>query len=101
MSRKVEVGPRVKSIAEASEYRTEAKSLVVLQVNCRSVYNIATELWNLVDTYNPDVVIGKESWLKEDISNVEVFRDDFTTFRLDGWWGFYLLKISLSLWSYG
>jgi len=31
-----------------------------------------------------DVVIGTESWLKEDISNAEVFRADFTTFRRDG-----------------
>ena len=30
--------------------------------------------------YNPDV-IGTESWRKEDISNAEVFRADFTTFR--------------------
>jgi len=83
MSRKPEVGPKVKSIVEASAYKTEGKSLVVLQVNCRSVYNKAIELWNLVDTYNPDVVIGTESWLKEDISNAEVFRADFTTFRRD------------------
>jgi hypothetical protein len=55
----------------------------VLQVNCRSVYNKAVELWNLVDTYNPDVVIGTESWLKEDINNAEIFRADFTTFRKD------------------
>ena len=63
MNRKVEVGPKVKSIAETSAYGTEGKSLVFLQVNCRSVYSKAVELWNLVDTYNPDVVIGKESWL--------------------------------------
>ena len=37
MSRKVEVGPRVKSVVEASAYRTKGKSLVGLQVNCRSV----------------------------------------------------------------
>ena len=36
-----------------------------------------------MDTYNPDVVIGTESWLKEDISNTEVFRTDFTTLRRD------------------
>ena len=35
-----------------------------------------------MDTYNPDV-IGTESWLKEDISNAEVFRADFTTFGRD------------------
>jgi hypothetical protein len=55
----------------------------VLQVNCRSIYNKALEFWNLVDTYNPDVVIGTESWLKEDISDAEVFRADFTIFRRD------------------
>jgi len=80
-SREVEVGSRVKSIAGASACRIECKLLVVLQVNCRSVYNIV-EFWNLVDTYNPDV-IGTESWLKEDISNAEIFRADFTTFRRD------------------
>jgi hypothetical protein len=46
----VEMGPSVKSIAEATAYRTEGKSLVVLQVNCRSAYNKAKEFWNLVDT---------------------------------------------------
>jgi len=38
-SKEVEVGPRVKSIAEA-----EGKAQVVLHVNCRSVYNEAIEL---------------------------------------------------------
>jgi len=33
--------------------------------------------------YNPVVVIGTESWLKEDVSNAEVFRADFTTIRRD------------------
>ena len=79
----MKVGPRDKAIAEISAYRTEGKSLVVLQVNCRIVYNKAIELWNLVDTYNPDVVIGTELWLKEDINNAEVFMVDFTTYRKD------------------
>jgi hypothetical protein len=55
----------------------------VLQVNCRGVNNKALEFWNLFGTYNPDVVLGTESWLKEDISNAEVFRADFKTFRRD------------------
>ena len=109
MSRKAEVGSRVIAIAiaKASAYRTEDKSLVVLQVNCRSVYNKALEFWNLVDTYNLDVVIGTESWLKDDISNAEVFGAGFTTFRTDrsarggGGGGGYLLKISLPLGNYG
>ena len=83
MSREAEDESGVKPIAEASAYRIERKSLVVLQLNCRNVYNEALEFWNLVDTYNPDVVIGTESWLKEDIGNAEVFKADFTTFRRD------------------
>jgi hypothetical protein len=83
MSREVEVGARVKSVSVASAYSTEGKSLVVLQVNCKSIYNKALEFWNLVDTYIPDVAIGTESWVKEDINIAEVFRADFTTFRRD------------------
>jgi hypothetical protein len=54
-----------------------------LQVKCRSICNKILEFWNLIDTYNPDVVIGTESWLGEEINNAEVFRDDYTTFRRD------------------
>jgi hypothetical protein len=58
MRSKVEVGLRVSSAAATFAYRIKGKSLVVLQVNCRSIYNKALEFWNLVDTYNSDVVIG-------------------------------------------
>ncbi|PNF22858.1 hypothetical protein B7P43_G16578, partial [Cryptotermes secundus] len=62
----------------------EGSSLVLLQVNCRSILNKYLEFWNLIDTYNPDVIIGTESWLSEEISNAEIFRDEYTTFRRDG-----------------
>jgi len=58
-------------------------ALVILQVNCRSIYNKVLEFWNLVDAVNPDVIIGTESWLKEDIEDAEVFRADYTTYRRD------------------
>jgi hypothetical protein len=53
----------------------------LLQVNCRSIYNKTLDFWNLIDTYNPAVVIGTESWLSEEISNAKVFRADYTSFR--------------------
>jgi len=83
MINEFDVGSRVKSIAETSAYRKECKLLFLLQVIFRSVYNKQVEFWNLVDTYNSNVVIGTESWLKEDISNVQAFTSDFTTFRKD------------------
>jgi len=42
-----------------------------------------SEFWNLIDAYNPDVIIGTESWLSKEINNAEVFRDDYITFRRD------------------
>jgi hypothetical protein len=62
---------------------SEGTLLVLLQVNYRSIYNKILEFWNLIDTYNPDVVIGMESWLSEGINNAEIFRDDYIVFRRD------------------
>jgi len=59
--------------------------MVLVQVNCRSICNKILEFWNLIDTYNPDVVIGTKSWLSEEINNVEVFRDDYINFRRDSY----------------
>jgi hypothetical protein len=33
-----------------SAHKNEGKSLVLLQVNCRSIHNKALEFWNLVDS---------------------------------------------------
>jgi hypothetical protein len=64
------------------ENNNEGKPLILLQVNCRNIYNKSLEFWNLFNTYNPDM-IGTESWLREEIANAEIFRADFTTFRRD------------------
>jgi len=57
---------------------SEGKPLVLLQLNCRNICNIISEIWNLIDTYNPDVVIGTKSRL---IDNSEFSKDDYITFR--------------------
>ena len=81
-------------------HKNEDKSLVLLQVNCRSMYNKSLEFWNLVDMYNPDIIIGTESWLREDIGNAELFRADYTTFRRDrparGMGGFICVKNNIA-----
>jgi hypothetical protein len=41
------------------------------------------DFWNLIDTYNPDVIMGTESWLREENINAEVFRDHNKPFRAD------------------
>jgi hypothetical protein len=54
-------------------HTSEGKPLVLLQVNCRSICNKILELWNLIDTYNPNVVIGTESWFSEETNNARSF----------------------------
>jgi hypothetical protein len=60
MSSEVEVGPMFKSTAETSAeeecvaatvaHISEGKPLVLLQVNCRSIFNKFLEFWNLIHT---------------------------------------------------
>ena len=93
VSTEIDVGPMFKSTAQASAeeecvaatvgHISEVKPLVLLQVNCTSICNKILEFWNLIDTYNPDVVIGTESWLSEEINNAKIFRDDYITSRRD------------------
>jgi hypothetical protein len=52
-------------------------SLLLLQVNCRSICNKILEFWNFVHTYKPDVICT-ESRL-----NVENVRDAYIYFRRD------------------
>jgi len=42
-------------------HKNEDKSLVLLQVNCRSIYKKSLEFWDLVHMFNPDIIIGTES----------------------------------------
>ena len=81
--RRKKIGTRDKSDTMVSTSKYEGKSLVSLQVKCRSIYNKALEFWNLVDAYNPGIITGTESWLRGDIGTTELFREDFTTFRTD------------------
>jgi hypothetical protein len=67
----------------AATHMTEGKWLVLLHVYCRSMYSKILDFWDLIDTYDPDIVIGMESWLRQEIGNAEIFRDDYTTFRRD------------------
>jgi hypothetical protein len=70
-------------VATGGAQMIEDKSLDLMQINCRSILNKSLEFWNLIDTYNLDVIIGTEPWLGEEIGNAEVFRGEYTTFRRD------------------
>ena len=84
---------------------SEGTPLVLLQVNCRSICNKILEFWDMIDTYNSDV-IGTKSWLSEEIKDAEVFRDDYITLRRDrssrgGGGGLFVLKSTSIAGSFG
>ena len=57
--------------------------LRILVVNCKSIKNKKQELENLVETSKPDIMIGTESWLSNDIQSTEIFPSGFTPYRKD------------------
>ena len=57
------------------------QSVIQEQKTVREEDGLVTSIWNLIDTYNPDVVIDTESWLGEEINNAKVFSPDYVTFR--------------------
>ena len=79
----IEITPRGSGSLAKKWLSPEGESLTVSQLNCRSIRNKVLEFWNLIDTYNPDIVIGTESWLNEDVNNAEVFMGNYITIRRD------------------
>jgi hypothetical protein len=61
-------------------HNVQCKSLVLLQVNCRSICNKIMELWILIETCNAKVVICTECWVNEGMNDVQVFRADYISF---------------------
>jgi hypothetical protein len=59
--RRVEEVTRDKRVVSGGAQKIEGKSLVLMQVNCRSILNTSLDFWNLIVTHNPDVITGMES----------------------------------------
>ena len=58
------------------------KSLKVIVVNVQSIVAKREELWELLDSSDPDVVVT-ETWLKPTVLNSEIFPPCYTVFRKD------------------
>ena len=60
----------------------------VAVMNCQSLMNKVPQLHTFIESTDPDIVLGNESWLKPDISNSEVFPPGYNIFRKDRGLGF-------------
>ena len=59
-----------------------------LVVNFQSIKNERKALCNLIDSANPNILIGTETWLRNDISSSEIFPEGYTVYRKDRWDGY-------------
>jgi exonuclease III len=48
----------------------------VVCINFQSIKNKKEELWNLVDSSDPDIIFGTETWLNNNITNSEISPSD-------------------------
>ena len=62
---------------------SERNSLRTLFINFQSIHSKKVELWNLLGATNPDIIIGCERWLKQEISDAEMFAPTFSVYRTD------------------
>ena len=51
--------------------------------NFQSVKNKKVELAQVASTYNPEVILGTETWLNNEIQSSEIFPQNYTAFRRD------------------
>jgi len=61
-----------------------------LVINFQSIRPKKAELWNLIASTNPDIILGSETWLKPEISDTEIIPNDYDIYRKDrkdGWGG--------------
>lgn len=56
---------------------------VVLNINFQSIRNKRAELLNIIDSYNPSVMIGSETWLNNSIHSSEFFQVNYGVHRKD------------------
>ena len=77
--------------------------LRILVLNCQSVCNKKPQLESIIDSTNPDIVIGSESWLNSSITSASVFPAGYVVYRRDrpgdGGYGGVFILVSAKLQS--
>ena len=59
------------------------RPLRILNINCQSIKNKIADFHSLISSAKPDIFIGTESWLKNDIVDSEIFPEKYTIYRKD------------------
>ena len=57
--------------------------LQIMCINFRSIVNKLPSFYDVIHTYDPDIIVGCETWLTNDIFSSEIFPPNYTVFRKD------------------
>ena len=68
----------------------------VLNINFQSIKNKKAELLNIIDSYNPTIILGTETWLNNSIHSSEIFPPSYNIYRKDRKDGFGGVLIAIS-----
>jgi hypothetical protein len=55
----------------------------MLNLNFQSIKNKKAETLNIIDSYNPEIIIGTETWLNDSVHNSEIFPPNYNIYRRD------------------
>lgn len=55
----------------------------LLNFNFQSIKNKTAEKLNIIDSYNPSIIIGTETWLNDSVHNSEIFPPNYNIYRRD------------------
>jgi hypothetical protein len=75
----VTLSPRVLPWGVAQSWN----KFTILNLNFQGIKNKKVDTLNITDSYNPDIIIGIETWLNDSVHNSEIFRPNYNIYRRD------------------
>ncbi|XP_072169454.1 uncharacterized protein [Diadema setosum] len=64
-------------------HSVEKRKMRILTVNFQSARNKKEEISNLIDSSDPDIILGTETWLNSKFQNAELFPSNYELIRKD------------------
>ena len=62
-----------KAVAQDLRGRKKKKNLHILNINFYSIKKKGKSLKALIDASDPDIIVGTETWLNDQVSSAEIF----------------------------
>lgn len=58
-------------------------NFTIININFQSIRNKKAEVGNIIESYNPSIIIGTETWLNPSIHSSEIFPPNYSVYRKD------------------